>query len=173
MALGETFDSVSTEMDPEHGRWEMIFRTRKNNQVQTTCIDRDILKLPKFSETRALLGQIAILGEPPYQVGSEEGEGGAQEKVLETVDSLSALIDYVISAGKRGFAIQRYKGLGEMNPEQLWETTLDPNARVMLQVRLDDAVQTDQIFTVLMGDQVEPRRQFIENNALNVKNLDI
>jgi DNA gyrase subunit B len=173
MALGETFDSVSTEMDPEHGRWEMIFRTRKNNQVQTTCIDRDILKLPKFSETRALLGQIAVLGEPPYQVGSEEGEGGAQEKVLETVDSLSALIDYVISAGKKGFAIQRYKGLGEMNPEQLWETTMNPEKRTLLQVRIEDAVAADEIFTTLMGDQVEPRRDFIYKNALYASNLDV
>ena len=174
MALGETVDSVSTEMDPEHGRWEMVFRTRKNNQVQTTCIDRDILKLPKFSEIRALLGQVAILGEPPYQVGSsEEGEGGAQEKVLETVDSLSALIDYVISAGKRGFAIQRYKGLGEMNPAQLWETTMNPERRSLVRVAIEDAVEADQVFTVLMGNNIETRRQFIEENALSVSNLDI
>ncbi|MDD5099778.1 MAG: DNA topoisomerase (ATP-hydrolyzing) subunit B, partial [Syntrophales bacterium] len=173
MALGENLDSVKTEMDQEHGRWEMIFRTRKNNQFQTTCIDRDILKLPKFSEIRALLGQIAVLGEPPYQVGSEEGEGGAQEKVLETVDSLSALIDYVIGAGKRGFAIQRYKGLGEMNPEQLWETTMNPEKRTLLQVRIEDAVAADEIFTTLMGDQVEPRRDFIYKNALYASNLDV
>jgi DNA gyrase subunit B len=176
MALGETFDGVGTEMDPEHGRWEMVFRTRKNNQVQTTCIDRDILKLPKFSEIRALLGQIAVLGEPPYHVGSvgsEEGEGGAQEKVLETVDSLSALIDYVIGAGKRGFAIQRYKGLGEMNPEQLWETTMNPEKRTLVQVRIEDAVAADEIFTTLMGDQVEPRRDFIYKNALYASNLDV
>jgi len=177
MALSETLDSVSTEMDQEHGRWEMVFRTRNNNQVQTTCIDRDILKLPKFSEIRALLGQIAVLGEAPYQVGSvvgsDEGEGGGQEKVLETVDSLSALIDYVIGAGKRGFAIQRYKGLGEMNPAQLWETTMNPEKRTLLQVRIEDAVAADEIFTTLMGDQVEPRRDFIYKNALYASNLDV
>jgi DNA gyrase subunit B len=83
------------------------------------------------------------------------------------------LWDYIDARGRKGMQIQRYKGLGEMNPSQLWETTLDPNTRVMLQVRLDDVVQTDLIFAILMGDQVEPRRQFIEENALSVKNLDI
>ena len=96
-----------------------------------------------------------------------------EQKVSETVNSLSALIDYVISAGKRGFAIQRYKGLGEMNPEQLWETTMNPEKRTLLQVRIEDAVEADEIFTTLMGDQVEPRRDFIYKNALYASNLDV
>ena len=87
--------------------------------------------------------------------------------------SLDELVDYFITAGKKGVAINRYKGLGEMNPDQLWETTMNPAARTLLQVRAEDHTEADQMFTTLMGDQVEPRRKFIEDNALDVRNLDI
>jgi DNA gyrase subunit B len=89
------------------------------------------------------------------------------------VRSLDELVDYFIAAGKKGIAINRYKGLGEMNPEQLWETTMDPGIRTLLQVRAEDHTEADLMFTTLMGDQVEPRRKFIEDNALDVKNLDV
>jgi len=86
---------------------------------------------------------------------------------------MAELIDYVIGAGKKGYTVQRYKGLGEMNPEQLWETTMNPEKRTLLQVRIEDAVEADEIFTTLMGDQVEPRRDFIYKNALYASNLDV
>ena len=89
------------------------------------------------------------------------------------IASLDELVEYFINAGKRGVAINRYKGLGEMNPDQLWATTMNPEARTLLQVRAEDHTEADQMFTTLMGDQVEPRRKFIEDNALDVRNLDI
>jgi DNA gyrase subunit B len=97
-----------------------------------------------------------------------------REKEKETtINSEGELLDYVVGAGKRNLTIQRYKGLGEMNPQQLWETTMDPDKRTLLQVNIDNLIETDEVFTILMGDQVEPRREFIETNALNVKNLDV
>jgi DNA gyrase subunit B len=106
------------------------------------------------------------LGEGPFTV-STENKG---ETVVPTGEELAARI---VEIAKTGMNVQRYKGLGEMNPEQLWETTMDPSRRTLLQVSVDDAVEADGIFSVLMGDAVEPRRQFIEENALRVRNLDI
>ena len=87
--------------------------------------------------------------------------------------SRDELLEFFLAAGKKGVAVNRYKGLGEMNPDQLWATTMDPQVRTLLQVRAEDHTEADLMFTTLMGDQVEPRRKFIEDNALDVKNLDV
>ncbi|MFH1911964.1 MAG: DNA topoisomerase (ATP-hydrolyzing) subunit B [Pseudomonadota bacterium] len=173
MALGELLEGVDIEMDQEYGRWRMAFRIRRSGRIVTTSIDRDVLKLPKFVEIRALLNQITVLGEAPYRVSAAEEAEGGQDAKFETVDSMAALIDHVIGAGKKGYTVQRYKGLGEMNPEQLWETTMNPEKRTLLQVRIEDAVAADGIFTTLMGDQVEPRREFSYKNALYASMLDV
>ena len=92
------------------------------------------------------------------------------DRDVKTMDDLMTAIK---EAGKQGASIQRYKGLGEMNPEQLWETTMNPEKRTLLQVRIEDAIETDEIFTILMGEGVEARREYIENHALEVTNLDV
>jgi len=168
-ALGEPLQEALVEQDPENGMYKMIFRLIRNGQERTTCIDRDMLKNPKFVEIKALLSQMIVIGEPPYRLVLEEDTAVPPVEM----DGMAALADYVMSLGKKGLSIQRYKGLGEMNPEQLWETTMNPEKRALLQVKVEDAVEADEIFTTLMGDQVEPRRNFIFENALYASNLDV
>ena len=105
---------------------------------------------------------------PPFIVFSNKDDQDFIE-----IESKKKLLDYLFEEGKKGLSIQRYKGLGEMNPEQLWQTTMDPDKRILLQVKVEDAVEADEIFTVLMGEEVEPRRDFIQSNALMVSTLDI
>jgi DNA gyrase subunit B len=110
-----------------------------------------------------------VASEPRVRRRGSGRDGTAEVRLF----SIDELVDYFITAGKRGIAINRYKGLGEMNPDQLWETTMNPAVRTLLQVRAEDHTEADLMFTTLMGDQVEPRRKFIEENALEVKNLDV
>src|SRR6202034_1977838 len=160
---------IAIDWEVEHGAARIAIDPRPGAAARPVVIDWNLVDSAEYEELYAIEQDVRSIGPAPYFV--READKAKSEEV-EIADA-DALWDYIDARGRKGMQIQRYKGLGEMNPEQLWETTLDPNTRVMLQVRLDDAVQTDQIFTILMGDQVEPRRQFIEDNALNVKNLDI
>ena len=152
--------------DVEHKAYEAVCEVEKNGTKSEVVIDEDLVSSPEFKEVRSQSPVVTGLGLPPYNVRKKDGT----EKTLNTT---LELIGYVLEDAKEGFYIQRYKGLGEMNPDQLWETTMDPEKRNLLQIRVEDIVAADEIFTVLMGDQVEPRREFIQQHALEVTNLDI
>ena len=160
-------DSIEVEVtsDEEHKSYKLEVEIRRAGVHQKMMIDEDFIASPEFREIKASSPMKTGLGSPPYKVRIED-----KEQVIETS---AALLDFVMEVSKKGLNIQRYKGLGEMNPEQLWETTMNPETRTLLQVTLEDSVLADEIFTILMGDQVEPRRRFIETHAKEVKNLDV
>jgi len=161
---------IQVDWEVEHGAARIQISPRQGSAARLSVIDWHLVDSAEYEELHAIEQDVRSLGPAPYFVREGDKDKGKVEVEVEDAD---ALWDYIDARGRKGTELQRYKGLGEMNPEQLWETTLDPNQRVMLQVRLDDAVQTDLIFAILMGDQVEPRRQFIEENALSARNLDI
>jgi DNA gyrase subunit B len=117
--------------------------------------------------------QTKLAAEPKDRVAEAVGARPAKKDADVTLSDIDAFVEFFITAGKKGVAVNRYKGLGEMNPDTLWNTTMDPDGRTLLEVRAEDHAEADQMFTTLMGDQVEPRRKFIEDNALDVRNLDV
>ena len=161
-ALAEAEYNSELTSDEEHGLSEIKITLTNGSAV---LIDWELATHVEFQRATELYKSFAQINRPPFVI-----KEGASETEVESRDDM---LNHILAAAKKDLHIQRYKGLGEMNPEQLWETTMDPEKRTLLQVKIDDAVETDQIFTVLMGDQVEPRRRFIEDNALDVKNLDI
>lgn len=157
--------SVTLEDDAKHGK-VITVRTRLKGIRKTTLLSEALLARSEFKRLRSIYKEASKLGAAPYTVF----EGAKEVGVATTLLELYRLVD---ARGRKGLTITRYKGLGEMNPEQLWETTMHPEHRNFLQVSVEDAIAADEVFTVLMGDEVEPRRKFIEDNALKVKNLDI
>ena len=164
--LSNSTRTVSVQRDEEHNRYSLQIDDRSSGYSRQHTIGFDFASAAEY---RALLANRRDMPD----VRGELIVAGSEESGEVKLTSIDELVNYFIDAGKKGVAINRYKGLGEMNPEQLWETTMNPEARTLLQVRAEDHTEADLMFTTLMGDQVEPRRRFIEDNALDVKNLDI
>ena len=151
--------------DVEHSCFAICCLCKTNGIHRETLINFDLLTSTELEELRKIADKLKSIGNPPFTVTYNE------EKL--TYNTLSEVLEFVLQAGEKGQEIQRYKGLGEMNPEQLWETTMNPEKRTLFQVNIEDAIEADEIFTILMGDQVDPRKEFIYKNAINVTNLDI
>ena len=135
---------------------------------QPVKIGRGLIYSENYQKCLVLTKNIFKYDTPPFTVYPKEKESESNQ-----FNDKRELLSFLIEEGKKGLQVQRYKGLGEMNPDQLWRTTMNPDQRNLLQVKIEDAVDSDEIFTILMGDEVEPRREFIQNNALEVTMLDI
>ncbi len=156
--------TVSVEHDSERNIYYPRFNVRQHGIDKVYNCSYDFIQSGEFAAIVSLNDEINGL--------MEEGAYAKRGEKTKQVESFEEALNWLMAESKRGQYIQRYKGLGEMNPEQLWETTMDPDTRRMLQVTIEDAIAADQLFTTLMGDHVEPRRHFIEENALKVSNLD-
>ncbi|BFU94704.1 MAG: DNA gyrase, subunit B [Nitrospira sp.] len=168
-ALGLVFPKLAPTLDilqdEEHQSNRVSCRVHANGIAHVLEVTHELVGSADFRELQKLAPSAIGLGRLPYRLKSK-----GQEQQLH---STSDLVKTILDLGKQGLSIQRYKGLGEMNPEQLWETTMNPEVRTLLKVKLEDMTGVDEIFTILMGDEVEPRRNFIQTHALEVRNLDV
>ncbi len=151
--------------DEEHSCLAIRCLSKTSGFTKETVINFDLLTSTELEELRKMARGLKNIGSPPFSINFKG------EKIQR--NTLSEVLEYILGSGEKGQEIQRYKGLGEMNPDQLWETTMNPEKRTLFQVKIEDAIEADEIFTILMGDQVGPRRDFIYKNALNVTNLDV
>jgi DNA gyrase subunit B len=155
-------DGVEIEHEEEHDSWMVKYRDHTN---ATRLINTELAAQPEYRRLRAFSKQIAKYNQPPFVV--------VKENHRDRLDNWRDLLAHIKNEGTREVQVQRYKGLGEMNAEQLWQTTMNAETRTLLKVSVEDLVQCDEIFTTLMGEDVENRRRFIEENALDVRNLDV
>jgi DNA gyrase subunit B len=160
--------ALRAQPDAEHGSAKLVATTRRSGLATLTTLDAELLRSAELQRLASLNAAMRAEGAAPYCILGLEAEAAP-----ERFASGAKLLTRVLALGERGLSIQRYKGLGEMNPEQLSETTMQPERRTLLQVKIEDAVEADLVFSTLMGDDVEPRREFIEENALRVQNLDV
>ncbi|MFO8163449.1 MAG: DNA topoisomerase (ATP-hydrolyzing) subunit B [Thermodesulfobacteriota bacterium] len=160
----EDFFTKDVVFDEEHNRYELLLKDQKDNGFHFK-FNWELLTSPEFQRLLKLDQELDELNRPFFLVGDEKSKTRIETK--------EKLVEYLVDKARKGTIIQRYKGLGEMNPEQLWQTTMNPEKRSLVKVTIEDAIAADEIFTLLMGDKVEPRREFIQNNALEVTELDI
>ena len=156
---------VRHRLDEKTERYVLIISKMQHGIVHQGYIDADFVQSGDYAQIKQTAQVLQGLLSPSAYVKRSEHE--------QPVRDFREAIEWVLAEVQRGVSIQRYKGLGEMNPEQLWETTMDPGTRRLLKTQIEDAIGAEDIFSTLMGDQVEPRRNFIESNALGVRNLDI
>ena len=161
--------SFEVREDATLGGSRILVTHRLNGAGRTRVFDRGFVESAEAIEIKRLLAALTNIGSAPFAFAEAKNERAD----VTTLHSHDEVLDTILARSRKGVDVQRYKGLGEMNPEQLWETTMDPDARSLMQVRIEDAVEADVIFSTLMGDEVEPRRKFISDNALAVKNLDV
>ena len=182
--LTTSLRSVSVDVDAEHNAHQLVVEDRSGGFARRQTVGIEFVEsaeyralLASYRATDGVTGPMVVAIVPRGDTAETASDGIAEAAEAKTgeaqIRDIDELVDHFLAAGRRGVAINRYKGLGEMNPNQLWDTTMNPDNRTLLQVRAEDDTEADLMFTTLMGDQVEPRRKFIEDNALDVQNLDI